>query len=430
MLYRRLYYKNMKKNFGFIYLTLFFISLTIDSFSIPAFARKYRTSCVTCHSAMPKLNPFGEVFRYNGYKFPVNDEENVKEEPLKLGADAYKSLWPRAIWPASIPFTSPVLFRARTAFVLDNQGDDILYTEFIRPALQIIIAGAISENIMAYMGAHLFEDGEVGSIDRLFIRFGNILDSFLPERALNLRVGQFIPDIVPFATNHRGLTNSAYAFNTYAPELGSDFVAGHVHGGGPFGIEKFQLGVEANGILKGRFRYVAGIVNGNGTEIDENSFRDFYGRLGYKFGGLAYDGTYNTEEIRENEISFTFGIFGYKGIKTISSVDIDFNRFGFDANIYLGKFNLVGGYITGIDGPGNEDKYSLYFAEANYMIYPWLTGLIRYEQANPNGLSSAKQIVPHLSALIVTNLRLRLETRLDPDNIKINNLFLGLDIAF
>lgn len=420
----------MKKNYLIIFLTLFFIFISVDSFSIPAFARKYRTSCVTCHSTMPKLNPFGEAFRYNGYKFPIDDEENVKEEPLILGAEAYKRVWPRAIWPGSIPGTSPVSFRGRTAFVLDNQGDSILYTEFGKPALQLLAAGSISENLVFFLGAHLFEDGEVGSIDRLFLRIGNLFDNFLPERALNMRVGQFIPDIVPFATNHRGLTNSAYAFNTYAPELGSGFVGGHAHGGGPFGIENFQLGVEASGILKGRFRYVAGVVNGNGTEVDENSFRDFYGRLAYKFGGLAYDGTYNTEEIKEYETSFALGIFGYKGIKTTNSVDIDFNRIGFDANIYLGKFNLVGGYITGIDGPEDTDKYDLYFGEVNYMFYPWLTGLIRYEQANPNGLASAKQIVPHISALIVANCRLRIETRLDLDNIKINNLFIGLDIAF
>lgn len=421
----------MKKNLVVIFLTLLFLFINADIFSIPVFSRKYQTSCITCHSSFPKLNPFGEAFRYNGYKFPENDEENIKEEPLKLGAEAYKRVFPNAVWPNSIPGTTPVAFRARTAFVLDNQGDSVLFTEFGKPALQLLLAGAIGENLFLFIGAHLFEEGEAGSIDRFFLRFGNIFDNFLPERSLNLRVGQFIPDIVPFATNHRGLTNSAYAFNTYAPALKSGFAAEHVHGGsGPFGIENFQLGAEASGIIKSRLRYVAGVVNGNGTEEDDNSFRDFYGRLAYKFGGMAYDGTYQTGEIKDNETSFALGLFGYKGIKTPGSSDIDFNRLGFDANIYFGKFNLVGGYITGVDGTKDEDKYNLYFAEAYYMFYPWLTGLVRYEQANPNGLASARQIVPHISSLIVANCRIKLETRLDLDNITFNNLFLGLDFAF
>jgi hypothetical protein len=34
--------------------------------AVPAFARKYKTSCVTCHTIFPKLTPFGEQFRRNG----------------------------------------------------------------------------------------------------------------------------------------------------------------------------------------------------------------------------------------------------------------------------------------------------------------------------------------------------------------------------
>ncbi len=36
--------------------------------AIPAFARKYDTSCQTCHvSSFPKLNDFGNRFRDRGY---------------------------------------------------------------------------------------------------------------------------------------------------------------------------------------------------------------------------------------------------------------------------------------------------------------------------------------------------------------------------
>ena len=40
------------------------------SHAIPAFARRYETSCQTCHVAFPRLTPFGEAFRRNGYRFP------------------------------------------------------------------------------------------------------------------------------------------------------------------------------------------------------------------------------------------------------------------------------------------------------------------------------------------------------------------------
>lgn len=401
-----------------------------ELFSFPVFTRKYKTSCITCHSPFPKLNSFGEAFRYNGYRFPVNDEDNVKEEPIILGAEAYKRVWPKAVWPSNLPGTAPIALRGKTGFTIGNAGDSLLFSEFGKPSLQLIAAGSLTEGISFFIGAHLFEEGEPGSIDRFFIRLNNLFKNFLPEKSLNIRIGQFIPDMVPFASNHRGITNAAYAFNTYAPELGSGFVAGHVHGGGSFGIENFQLGTEASGIVKSRFRYVAGMVNGNGTEEDNNSFRDFYGRLSYKLGGMAFDGTFKDEANTDSETSIALGVFAYKGVKTVNSFDVDFHRLGFDANIYLNKLNLVGGFITGSDGNQDNDKYNLFFTEAYYAFYPWLTGLLRYEQANPKGKKSAKQLVPHISALIIANVNLKVETILNMDNIKFNNLYLGIDIAF
>jgi len=38
--------------------------------AIPAFSRKYQTSCTTCHNNYPELNDFGEAFKKNGSSFP------------------------------------------------------------------------------------------------------------------------------------------------------------------------------------------------------------------------------------------------------------------------------------------------------------------------------------------------------------------------
>ncbi len=47
--------------------------------AIPAFARKYKTTCVTCHAPFPRLTALGEAFRLNGYKLPGGDELYVKD---------------------------------------------------------------------------------------------------------------------------------------------------------------------------------------------------------------------------------------------------------------------------------------------------------------------------------------------------------------
>src|SRR5712692_10011052 len=82
-----------------------------NSSAIPAFSRKYQTSCTTCHSNYPELNDFGEAFKKNGFKFPKDDETFVKEPPVLLGAKAQKEAFPKAIYPGEIPGGIPIGFR-------------------------------------------------------------------------------------------------------------------------------------------------------------------------------------------------------------------------------------------------------------------------------------------------------------------------------
>src|SRR5665213_1367275 len=78
--------------------------------AIPAFARKYHTSCATCHNNWPELNDFGLAFKLNGFKFPKDDEDFLKEPPLMLGAQAQKEAFPHSIYPGELPIL-PIAFR-------------------------------------------------------------------------------------------------------------------------------------------------------------------------------------------------------------------------------------------------------------------------------------------------------------------------------
>jgi len=83
--------------------------------AVPTFSRKYKTSCMTCHVGFPKLNAFGDAFKNQGYRLP-DDEVFVKEPPVWLSSEAYKRIWPNAVWPDSIPSNVPLAFRVVGGF--------------------------------------------------------------------------------------------------------------------------------------------------------------------------------------------------------------------------------------------------------------------------------------------------------------------------
>ncbi|MEE9215424.1 MAG: hypothetical protein V3U54_11655, partial [Thermodesulfobacteriota bacterium] len=72
--------KNLKipsgktKNIGFILgVSLFFLliaGMNNEANATSQWARKYKTSCSTCHNAFPRLNYYGERFMLNGYQDP------------------------------------------------------------------------------------------------------------------------------------------------------------------------------------------------------------------------------------------------------------------------------------------------------------------------------------------------------------------------
>src|SRR5271166_3160949 len=91
-----------------------YFAVAREAHAVPSFARKYQTSCQTCHTIFPVLNPFGEAFRRNGYRFPSQngsvDSDAEKAPAIALGQEEYKKTFPDSVWPARILEAVPVSF--------------------------------------------------------------------------------------------------------------------------------------------------------------------------------------------------------------------------------------------------------------------------------------------------------------------------------
>src|SRR6266508_3429262 len=101
-------YKKALRGFPCAVLVLLTLMVTESTaLAIPAFARRYETSCTTCHVVPPKLNAFGVAFKNLGYRMP-DDQRFIKQADVPLGAPAWKKLWPKAVWPGAIPDRIPL----------------------------------------------------------------------------------------------------------------------------------------------------------------------------------------------------------------------------------------------------------------------------------------------------------------------------------
>lgn len=486
---------------GALTASLAVLAFAQSAHAIPTFSRKYHTSCITCHAGFPKLNSVGEAFRRNGYQFPRDDEFLVKDEPIPLGNERYKDMWPNSLWPNDIPNLPPLAMRARMGYnqYLDKQSGEEQSSDFQFPNdISLLTAGTLGKDISWYgslvlagAGAHGAAGGHGGvedrtlepDLERFFVQFSNLFawsdeedeDGMrlghrwitLPRHALNLRIGQFEPQVIaPWRSIHRQLGTTPYLPNVATV------------GGNGFMFEPSQRGIEINGVIRQNNSYVLGLVNGNGGEgaWDNNSQKDVYFRVARKWFGYPLDGVIGSSELVNGgamseppcedemapigldfwrEIQFETGFFGYFG-RNEASVTVEehvelelannagefelempntiirpdrFERVGFDARLQIQNLDIFGAWVYGWDKDPISDEepdemepeeLMTWFIQADYYFKPWLIGYSRYEELNyksdeRQAEAGIKRGVVGASAYIRANMRVVTEIVFDAE---------------
>lgn len=446
-------------------LTLFFIvSTKQEAQAIPAWARKYKTSCSTCHVAFPRLTAVGEAFRLNGYKFS-NDEELVKEDKVILGREENKDFWPDSIWPSDIPGLPPIALRIISDFnapVGGKRGRETA-TEFEFPKeAKLLSGGTFGDNLSFFLELKFeVEDGETET--DLAVAFLQWEDLVGPENMLNFRVGVMgMQEFGLFtARDHNSLTAQPYLYTMAMLPSANGGVPG------PHFMLHHQPGIELNG-FGSRWRYAVGITQGAGHE-ENNSAKDQYFQLAYKIGGLGFDGSGASEAGGVKgwiDDSVTLSVFGYRGLETLEDENADpviegdnsFWRLGAGALWKEQSLEVGGGWIVGFD----DSPYSTatdesawtrnLFIEAAYFVYPWLIPSVRYEDLRfihlPEGVDidprdqDRARVIASIKMLMRTNIAVILEGRFytkderfteavpDEDRNQDDLVLLRLDMAF
>src|SRR5271165_532446 len=160
---------------GAIAAFLFTLTFADRAQAIPTFARKYATSCITCHTVYPKLNDTGEAFRRNGFQFPTNEDVLVKEEPVKMGTDSYKAIFPNSIWPSTLPSIPPISIFAQEQNIvyLRPKGQEKTIDFQFPSDIELIGAATFGQDISSLYNIGFSPSGGV-SVGRVFVQFSNL----------------------------------------------------------------------------------------------------------------------------------------------------------------------------------------------------------------------------------------------------------------
>lgn len=426
--------------------------------AVPAFARKYQTSCQTCHIMFPKLNAFGEAFRLRGYRMPGETEEQVKDKPVSLGAPAYKRLWPEAVWPGEISPSVPLAVNIKLADINmsshNDEGDPThVFNDLQFPQeLNVFGAGTLGEHV-SYFGEVTFGENPDGSVAVELEHAHMGFDSpFGPEDLFHFRIGKFAPNLVDGFQEMWISTDSAidslFGYNPIGVNGGTGLAEDSSPA--PISLPALVRGIEAYGIINHRALWVAGLANGIGPgatdttgRFDGNSAKDVYARFDYKIGGMGLDGDNGGQPVPDKnwrDNSLRLGAFVYRGdgsgidfpLTTDDGLettiqDLHFLRTGFYASLFVDDLNVFGAYVHGTDSlqvsdartaallSALEPDYHSWFTQADYMIYPWLLATGRYETVTPADASvpSLRTGVFALSALVRANVKAMVEYRRD-----------------
>lgn len=435
------------KNMVIIMVVAFmFLLITEESYGIPAFARKYKTSCTTCHVAIPKRNAFGEAFRRNGFVLPKGDAQLIKEEPVSLGAEGWKEMFPDAVWPGVIPPNLPISVYVHNRITYDPLKPNGQKIGFDMPhELELLFGGAFGNDVGLFGEWIFFEGGQnaVG-MQRFFFQFNDIVG---PKDVLNVKVGRIEPGITSGYMNANRITMDR--------PITIDYRAS-----GDWRPRDNQTGIEINGILESRLEYSAGVLNGEGKATPFKDRKDVFARVAYKIGGMGLDGSGADVELKETDNwvdnALTVGVYLYNGnsakattstsstqtidtagsggnptkfkitsktTTTTKNWDNNFNRIGFDLRAGYERFELTGGLIFGEDenplGDAKKIKHTAYFGEVDYIFYPWLIGVFRVNRADSKLAEDDRdkywEINPNITILYRANIRFTFEGRLRVD---------------
>lgn len=374
------------------------LGLALPEFAaaVPAFARRHKMSCTTCHAPIPRLKAYGDEFAGNGFMIPDQD----KTRDYISGGD--ELLWLNKDFPIAVRFD------AFAAYEQKKDAETDLETPW---GVKLLSGGTLYKNIGYYFYFYISERGEVVGLEDAYIHFNDVFGS-----NLDVMVGQFQTSD-PLMKRELRMTIEDYV--AYKPHVGESGINLTYDRGVmlPYSIDRTATDL------------VALVVNGAGIDaatedrkFDTDKYKNYAFRLKQgigdflSVGGYVYYGKEGSGE-RANEVTFA----------------------GPDCSIAYGPIEFTGQYLYRKDTnpffEEEEKEFETHGYIAEVVISPqldrsrfFLTGLYNRVDSDDDTIDY-ESITASGSYVLARNLRLIAEYTRDIE-YEVNRLSFGFVSAF
>lgn len=394
-------------NFGFILqvslLLLFVFGIKNTANATSQWARKYKTSCSTCHNAFPRLNYYGERFMLYGYQDPdagrpdggvlgkrkINDNLSLENLSNHLGVRLN---------------LTPVQINTNRLMV---NGEKQTQTTFGNPNwFQLFFAGSITKNVSIFIEAEA--DGSEFHFSWYHLGFHNIGNTTLG----NAFIGNISPlDFASYANRLRQIG-----------AIKGDIFGIKSSGGATENQPEDAINVSGSrpGIMY--FGYKGPVVVWAGLSPGKSA-RDVNNKI-HGWAGLKLQIPEEMESIFEGSSVTAWLYKGEDAANTATQqITNPYTRLSLQGNLRYRGCDVQAAYVTVtednyyLDTSNREEKYSGISVVAGKNIGKWYPVLmfdtIRYDNESLAMTKDRTLITPSISYFLRENIRLGLHTRVD-----------------
>lgn len=366
------------------------------SFAVSQWSRKYQTACSTCHTAIPRLNYYGERFMRNGFQDPDNDTPDGGT----LQKKTYGNVDIGRLEDVFGVRVSAQPFKLITNGLTKNGGNETAIDLGTMNWIQLFTAGTVTKNLSIFDELELDRDGKVKH-GWFVIGVHNVMNS---QGLVNFQVGKLSPVEWTSFTNRLSIFPELKGF---ADKINSSTNGSTTNvGEDSSNISSAQYGVTYYGY---RGPLVWALGGGNSEHpVDVNQDKNFWSSLKAEIpeGDSPIEGS-------------SVSLFYYNGTDTfntaVAQVKNDYWRLQPSANLRFNKnVDLIGSFHYAKENnfnlttPDGAETYWGITGIASYMPVSYILTGIQYDTVQQDKGTNLEddRLAFHVSWLPRENIRL------------------------